>query len=205
MILTLAMIVKDEASSIEKTLTSCLGTVDSYVILDTGSTDGTQKIVDEFAHKNSVPMTLTSGKFIDFATTRNEALELAEDSSFTLMLSGGESLFKCEKLREFLEKHNEKSSRDDKESQSFNDGFLSLVRLGDNLYPSTRITRSSAKWRYKGATHEVIMGPNGEFATLKAPGLIVHEKDVNTEKQRKRWEIDAALLFAELQKNQNLD
>ena len=41
-LLALTMIVKDEASSIEKVLRNAFQFVDRWIILDTGSTDGTQ-------------------------------------------------------------------------------------------------------------------------------------------------------------------
>ena len=43
--ITLCMIVKDEARVIERCLASVLPLIDNWVIVDTGSTDGTQELI----------------------------------------------------------------------------------------------------------------------------------------------------------------
>lgn len=74
-LLTLCMIVKDEAHGIAKTLASAKPWIDRWCILDTGSTDGTPEIVRrELA---GVTGNLAFDGFTDFATTRNQLLGLA--------------------------------------------------------------------------------------------------------------------------------
>ena len=72
MLLTAAMIVRDEAEHLDACLASIRGLVDEIVIVDTGSADGTMEVarshgavVDEVPWQN------------DFATPRNRSLELA--------------------------------------------------------------------------------------------------------------------------------
>ena len=52
---TLCMIVKDEAHVIERCLSSVLPVIDYWVIVDTGSTDGTQQKIKDFFDRTYYP------------------------------------------------------------------------------------------------------------------------------------------------------
>ena len=73
--LCLNMIVKNEAAVIRRCLDSVLPIIDHWVIVDTGSTDGTQDIIR--AHLKDLPGELHERPWRDFAYNRSEALELA--------------------------------------------------------------------------------------------------------------------------------
>ncbi|EHP44847.1 family 2 glycosyl transferase, partial [Cupriavidus basilensis OR16] len=75
----LNMIVKNEAPVIARCLASVKPWIDRWVIVDTGSTDGTQALVREVMGK--LPGTLHERPWIDFAHNRNEALALARACS----------------------------------------------------------------------------------------------------------------------------
>ena len=91
-LLSLVMIVKDEATSLRRTLESVRGAADRALILDTGSTDGTQALARQL-FVEVLPGELHEEPFVDFATTRNRSLELcAGQSVFALILSGDETL-----------------------------------------------------------------------------------------------------------------
>ena len=69
------MVVKNEAGSIVETVKSVRDHVDRYLIYDTGSTDGTEKLAkDAFG---AVQGRIVKGTFVDFGTTRNAALDEA--------------------------------------------------------------------------------------------------------------------------------
>lgn len=71
----LNMIVKNEAHVIRRCLESVRPHVDAWCIVDTGSTDGTQDVIREALA--NLPGELHERPWVDFATNRNEALELA--------------------------------------------------------------------------------------------------------------------------------
>jgi len=73
----LSMIVKDEAHVIARCLESVLGVIDSWLIVDTGSTDGTQEVIREFMAAAHKPGQLAVRPWRDFGSNRSEALELA--------------------------------------------------------------------------------------------------------------------------------
>lgn len=68
----LNMIVKDETAVIRRCLDSVRPYIDAWVILDTGSTDGTQAMIRE--HLKDLPGDLLEAPWTDFATARNQAL-----------------------------------------------------------------------------------------------------------------------------------
>jgi len=70
------MIVRDEAHVIEETLTAVASLIDHWVIVDTGSTDGTQEVVRSFFAARGIPGALHERPWRDFGANRSEALAL---------------------------------------------------------------------------------------------------------------------------------
>ncbi len=75
----LNMIVKNERDVIEQCLLSVKPFVDYWVIIDTGSTDGTQTLIQEVM--KGIPGKLYERPWVDFSYNRNEALHLAKRSA----------------------------------------------------------------------------------------------------------------------------
>jgi hypothetical protein len=190
-LLALVMIVKDEARSIGATIASVRPFVDRFVILDTGSTDGTPEIAREAF--GEAPGEVIAGPFVDFATTRNRALDLAGlRSTFTLMLSGDETLAGGAFLRSFCEEH--------RDAEGLDHGAYHLrVRMGDLVYDSARLARASAGWRYEGVTHEVLRHADRVAPTIRVPEALLDHDTAHRdpEQQRRRWQLDRKLLVAE--------
>lgn len=187
-LLCLVMIVKDEAATIRDVLDAAKSFVDQYAILDTGSTDGTQEIVRDALRGASgtlfeEPFVGCSFKdaphlnsIIDYAATRNRALDLAASCGavFSLMLSGDEYLRGGDKLREHLERHR------DSNVDCFH---VRLLASGDALYPQ-RVLRAVSAWRYEKAVHEVPFNRVDSGAQTEViPGVTV-EHDPSDEERR---------------------
>ena len=84
--LSLCMIVKNEAQTLEKCLSFARPHVDEIVIVDTGSTDGTRAIAQRYADVfDEIPWPGS------FSEARNHSLDLAS-STFILILDGDEYL-----------------------------------------------------------------------------------------------------------------
>lgn len=194
-LVSLCMIVKDEARGIKETLESVRPFVDRWRILDTGSTDGTQQIVREVMPANCGQ--LDEEPFVDFATTRNRALELADDEcEFVLMLSGDETLRGGQELRAELEKRAQLIGPND-------EVYLVPVRYGEMTMMASRIIRTGRGWKYHGVTHEYLAKDGARPPKKTLPGTwINHDRTGQTNDSCKpSWERDKALLLRELAAN----
>lgn len=87
----LNMIVKDEAHVIERCLASVKPYIDQWVIVDTGSTDGTQDIIRRFLA--DLPGELHERPWRDFGTNRSEALDLARTRGGHILIIDADNIF----------------------------------------------------------------------------------------------------------------
>ncbi len=77
------MIVKNERDVIVRCLNSVKPLIDYWVIVDTGSTDGTQEMIQ--AHMQDIPGELYERPWENFGYNRTEALELAKNKADYLL------------------------------------------------------------------------------------------------------------------------
>jgi glycosyltransferase involved in cell wall biosynthesis len=197
-LLTLTMIVKDEARTIGKTLASAKPFVDRWVVLDTGSTDGTQDAVREAMR--GVPGELHEEPFVDFASTRNRGLDLCgERTPFVLWLDADDELDGGDALRAFLTEA--LTARGQGPSR---EAFYVQVALAPSAvrFDSARVLDSAAAWRFEGAVHEVLQRAGQGPPTVRIPGVVVRHASPpdSAAKSRARWERDVALLEAEVKR-----
>lgn len=142
------MIVKDEEKVIERCLRSCKDIIDTYCITDTGSTDNTKQAIKTFFDKNGIKGEIHDKPFVNFAESRNFAMQKAKDKAdFCFTLDADEVLtvpknFKIENLRKKLHKHDMASIE---------------VHYGGTLYSRRSFWRNSKPFYYFGAVHEILM------------------------------------------------
>ncbi|MDP1608969.1 MAG: glycosyltransferase [Chlamydiales bacterium] len=87
----LNMIVKNEASVIERCLLSVRKFIDYWVIADTGSTDGTQQIIRRVL--KDIPGELHERPWVNFAHNRNEVLSFSKQKGdYILLIDADECL-----------------------------------------------------------------------------------------------------------------
>lgn len=137
----LNMIVKNESKVIKRCLGSVKGFIDYWVIVDTGSTDGTQEIIQDFM--KDVPGELHEAKWVNFEHNRNEALDLARNKSdYCLFIDADEILvFSSEFTRPKLDK----------------DYYIASVQQADGLiYQRTLLINSHIPWKWEGVIHEFV-------------------------------------------------
>src|SRR5690606_29876074 len=70
------MIVRDEASIIEATLATLVDHLDTWVVIDTGSTAGTPEVVRSYFERAGIPGELVERPWVNFGHNRTEAFEL---------------------------------------------------------------------------------------------------------------------------------
>lgn len=197
-LLELIMIVKNESASIEETVKSSLGVVDSYTILDTGSSDNTISLIKSAF--GTTPGHVFEEPFVNFAATRNRVMELAgKKCRFTIMLSGDEYIRNGIQLRRLLESNEKKHASIP--------GYEVVIKHGSSQYNSIRICSTSVNWHYVGVTHEYVTSDSLSrawvlnYASNDDPFILHDTKFFDPEKKKKRWELDAELLYEEHKKD----
>lgn len=78
-------IVKNEANVIKRCMESMVDNIDYWVVVDTGSTDGTQNIIRSFMKEHNIPGELFERPWKNFGHNRSEAVELAENKADYLL------------------------------------------------------------------------------------------------------------------------
>jgi glycosyltransferase involved in cell wall biosynthesis len=142
--ISLVMIVKDEIKILENCIESVKAIVDEFVIIDTGSTDGTQEIIKKFGELHEIP-------FSNFVDTKNEALKLAK-SDYILFMDADERLLNG---LEFLKEHAESGDHDLIYAKIVEKANGSIV----NTYMRARLWKNDGRFKFVGpGVHEVISG-----------------------------------------------
>jgi tetratricopeptide (TPR) repeat protein len=178
-LLGLVMIVKNEAKRIASVIASYRPFIDAWTILDTGSTDGTQDLIR--GALDGVPGALHEEPFVDFATSRNRALELHGTATVFSIMPNGDVLSGGAALVSFLEAH-----RSDRAG-----AYRARISPGHYYHPL--VMRCGAGWRYKWRTHECATGDN---LGPQIPGVtVVRDRGSRTDAEwRQRWTRDLDLL-----------
>ncbi|MEI8125005.1 MAG: glycosyltransferase [Parachlamydiaceae bacterium] len=182
----LNMIVKDESRVIRRCLESVKPLIDYWVIVDTGSTDGTQEIIKECM--KGVPGELHERKWIDFAHNRNEALELAKNKGdYFLFIDADEQLLFDKKL---------KMTPLDK------DYYVVMVNTGPYTFGRILLVKSGLSWAWHGVIHEGVAAPEAKtFEILKTIENSAVSQDGNRSQDPKKHWKDAQVLEKALEKD----
>jgi tetratricopeptide (TPR) repeat protein len=198
--LGIVCMVKNEATVLVNTLQEFANTgIDHYLILDTGSTDGTQQVAWQFFENNNIQHGyIHEEPFVDFATSRNRALELAEyylpDVDFLLMLDAEWYINNTKGLIEFCKQQASLTQKSCMES------YLILLKMGNLEFYAPRLIRNESHLRFEGVVHEIIPC---SFAA-KIPQDIyfnVCPSSLGIEKSQARYTRDRDLLLAHHEQN----
>jgi len=152
----LNMIVKNEAALIRRCLDSVLPHIDSWVIMDTGSSDGTQDLIRE--HLRALPGELFEGPFTDFGQARTEALARVGDrADYVLFMDADDTLVCPESYALPL--------------LTADAYYLEFVEGADAgiSYRRPALVATRLPWRFEGVLHEYLTA--GETRGISAQWL----------------------------------
>jgi glycosyltransferase involved in cell wall biosynthesis len=137
--IVLNMIVKNESKIIERCIKSVYDLIDSWCIIDTGSTDGTQELIKNLLKDK--PGELIERPWINFGHNRNEALEFAQDWADWILLVDADMVLKNEGFK--------------KESLNPNIEAYDVIQTNHGTsYYNFRLLNTKRKWKCIGVTHE---------------------------------------------------
>jgi tetratricopeptide (TPR) repeat protein len=161
----LSMIVRDEAAVIERCLRSVKPYVDAWAIVDTGSADGTQERIR--ALMAGLPGALIERPWVDFATNRNEALELARRHGDYALVIDADEVFEAQPGFAW--------------GALGEPGYLLEFAYGVFRYPRLALARLDAGWRWQGVLHETLVAPGANATKVIAGAQIrVHSDGVRS-------------------------
>jgi glycosyltransferase involved in cell wall biosynthesis len=138
--LCLNMIVKNESHVIKRCLSSIKSIIDYWVIVDTGSTDGTQAMIQEMLQ--GVPGELHEKPWVNFEHNRNEALQIArKKADYLFFFDADEQLVLTEPFDKLLLKKD-----------------FYMIKAGGQgtefFHPN--IVSNDSGWHWVGVLHECI-------------------------------------------------
>jgi len=204
-VITVVLMVKNEEPVIVQTVDPFIkGGIDSFLIFDTGSTDNTIAVVEEHFKKNGVTSyVIEQEPFIDFATSRNRALELAEchfpRAGYFIMPDAEWYIQGAEALRAFCTECLIQGAPD--KMLSLRAIFTSSAgEYSNNSYVVPRLFKADAHIRFEGVVHEI---PDCHDVTMIVPDVLIDHRpsSFGDDKTHKRIIRDIALLSAELEKH----
>lgn len=178
------MIVKDEAHCITKGLESVRDVIDHWVVVDTGSTDGTPGVVLETL--DGIPGQLVHRPWVNFAHNRNEALEIARSTraDYALTLDADEHFVGS--LPDTLT----------------HDGYFIRVELASLRYQRLALVRLDKPWRWEGVVHEYLALPEADTGVCSGCHVVAEPLGSRSNDPDKYFK-DATLLKAALEEGED--
>lgn len=178
----LNMIVKNETQVIRRCLDSVRPIIDYWVIVDTGSDDGTQQMIKD--SMKEIPGELHEKPWINFGHNRNEALQLAKGKAdYVLFIDADEVLAYDKDFRlPPLDK----------------DFYHLMTHYNGTVYARVQLVKNALSWKWIGVLHESVESPEARTNAILL-GVI---NDVHTDGARSRdpdkYKKDAQILEAGL-------
>jgi glycosyltransferase involved in cell wall biosynthesis len=182
--LCLNMIVRNEAHIIRRCLDAVRPFIDSWVIVDTGSTDGTQELIRSIYA--DLPGQLHERPWKDFGHNRTEAIELARgQADYIFVIDADEVLRLPPGFR--------------RPALTARGYSLTFVH-GSVVHKRTCIVSARAPWRYVGVLHEYLDCGEPEYAPLiPGPEVVAIADGARSQRsQAEKYSADAEVLEAAL-------
>ena len=161
----LCMIVKNETKVIRQCLESTLPLIDYILIVDTGSTDGTQEMIRDFLAHHSIEGTVIDEPWRDFAYNRSFALERLREVAqvdYALVIDADDFL----ELDVGFDPTSFKA-------QMSHDLYDVQIRHGSITHYRPQLFSNRLPFSFKGVLHEYLQAPEGNISRTNAEGFAI--------------------------------
>ena len=164
--LCLNMIVKNESKIIRRLLNSVINVIDSYCICDTGSTDNTVEIIENYFNDKKIPGKVVKEPFKNFEYNRSFALKCCDEiEADYILLLDADMIFTLdiepEKFKSVLQT---------------NDCFFIFQGSDTMYYKNTRVVKNRSGFSYKGVTHEYVeLPPNAKQGIFSKDHVFIND------------------------------
>ena len=178
---------KNEKDVIERCLNSVKPIIDCWVIVDTGSTDGTQEIIKKCM--KDFPGDLYERPWKNFGHNRNEALDFARTKADYVLIMDADDMLQYEQGF-FL-------------PELSHDAYQFQISYGSTTYYRPQLINMKKPWAWQGVLHECLICP-GQYSVEKLGGVTyVVSREGARSKDPEKFKKDAAVLEAALKDEPN--
>lgn len=204
-LLVVVIMVKNEEGVIVETLKPFVeGGIKHFFVLDTGSTDDTIAVTKKYFREAGIEEGyVEQSKFVDFATSRNLALNLAEQkfprAGFMLMPDAEWYMQNVSGLIDFCKKELSNTQCDDV-NRPCSCYSLRLLIGAYTDFQHARLIRRKGHARFEGAIHEYLICSTIGYIPQDVY-LVMHTSEAGDKKTIQRWHRDLEILLKEYEKN----
>lgn len=195
------MIVRNEAAVISRCLESVRPYISHWTICDTGSTDRTPELIEEFMAEAGIPGKLYRDAWINFGHNRSLSVERARGTADYHLLLDADMILQT---AEDYQRQSFQSSESTEATTHFGteaanglfdqlteDAYL-LPFAGSIDYSVIRLVSDQHSWQYLGSTHEYVFSRTAN-PPVKLPGILIkHFEDGGSRSEK--YERDIRLL-----------
>jgi tetratricopeptide (TPR) repeat protein len=187
--LCLNMIVKNESHIIKRLFDSVISIIDSYCICDTGSTDNTIQVIEDYFKEKGISGKIVKEPFKNFCHNRNFALQACVGLSDYVLLLDADMILE---IKQF-----------DKNILNNSTSFYILQGNESFYYQNLRIVKNNGLYKYVGVTHEYIDVPScNTFLHIDKNSLFINDIGDGGSKNDK-FERDIRLLLDGIKEEPN--
>jgi len=180
--LVAAMIVKNEGHILRRCFDSIKPYVDHIIVNDNGSTDDTQKILDEY---NCIQV---PSNWVDFATNRNLVLNVARQWGDYILCGIDADEVLCMNGLQF--------------PSFWADAYNIMLHLPPLIYPRVAIVKSTTPWYWRGVVQEGLYCDGGPTTVVGIEGIHIQSyRDGARSKDPKTQENDLDVLVRAAEKS----